>query len=114
MRVFTTREQTDKLVELGFEPPKSISGFKTKRPYNVDNMVVFDDTQYPIYAYSIGELITMLPEGASRGRLYMELHSLWNVGYSNTVLHSSESELIDALFSFILQLKEIGYYDLKR
>lgn len=67
MRQYTTPEQTAKLIELGFEKPKSISGFYTKPPYEYDaktnsKIAVYDDTQYPIYAYSIGELISFLPD----------------------------------------------------
>ena len=63
--------------------------------------------------YSLGELISLLPKRIYSGSLYIELNSLWNVGYANTVLHATETELIDALFSLAVKLKEIGYYETK-
>jgi hypothetical protein len=66
MKQYTNESQTAKLIELGFEKPKSISGYCQRGPYENDaetntKMVVYDDTQHPIYAYSIGELIEKLP-----------------------------------------------------
>ena len=103
MRLFTTKEQTQKLVELGFNSPQSI---KSAVPMGIGAAWLNRE-------YSLGELISMLPERTYSGTLYMELQSLWNVGYSNTVLHCSDNELIDAVFSLAVKLKEIGYYDIK-
>jgi hypothetical protein len=73
MKLYTNESQTAKLIELGFEKPKSISGYYTKPPYEYDaktnsKIVVYDDTQYPIYAYSIGELLSILPSNI--GKIY--------------------------------------------
>ena len=67
MRQYTDEIQTAKLIELGFDKPKSISDYYQRGPYEYDaetntKMVVYDDTQYPIYAYSIGELLSFLPK----------------------------------------------------
>ena len=120
MKQYTTPEQTAKLIELGFEKPKSISGYRQRGPYEYDaetntKMVVYDDTQYPIYAYSIGELIEMLPPiivwkrknlASTIARTtfnsfvsYAELD-----GTPHIVVNSAE--LIDALYDMVVKLKE--------
>lgn len=112
MKQYTTPEQTAKLVELGFEKPKSISGYCQRGPYEYDaetnmKMVVYDDTQYPIYAYSIGELIEILHclpmvidiSGAS------VVSSGLGRGYG---IYTQSKELIDALFEQIVKLREEG------
>lgn len=120
MKQYTTTEQTAKLIELGFEKPKSISGYYQRGPYEYDaetntKMVVYDDTQYPIYAYSIGELIEMLPMiiGKDYGytlSIYMD-GAWWIVAYDNgdeyTTLYSiTRVELVDALFDMVVKTKE--------
>jgi hypothetical protein len=121
MKQHTTPEQTAKLIELGFEKPKSISGYYHRGPYEYDaeantKMVVYDDTQYPIYAYSIGELIEMLPRTIKN---YYNL-SIFSTSQDWWVLYgmigdgdmwSIEREvyrnnLIDALYDMIVKLKE--------
>lgn len=112
MKQYLNSEQTAKLIELGLEKPKSISGFCQRGPYEYDaetntKMVVYDDTQYPIYAYSIGELIGMLPEFSSIYDL-TNMHTMkrcWYVGHVST-LNVSADELIDALYDMIVKLKE--------
>ena len=112
MKQYTTPEQTAKLIELGFEKPKSISGYCQRGPYEYDaenntKMVVYDDTQYPIYAYSIGELIEMLPEFSCIYDL-TNMHTMkrcWYVGHVST-LNVGADELIDALYDMIVKLKE--------
>ena len=52
MKQFTTPKQTAKLIELGFEKPKTL----------VDKYYDFDTEAYAeVKVYSIGELIEMLP-----------------------------------------------------
>ena len=120
MKMYTTPEQTAKLIELGFEKPSGISGYYTKPPYEYDaktnsKIVVYDDTQYPIYAYSIGELISFLPKSIKVNDLFFTLciHSsndYWIVEYADIAFGSqarlSKEELIDALFAEIVILKE--------
>ena len=95
MKQYTTPEQTAKLIELGFEKPKSIVGHDGYWGYD--------------YAYSIGELIGMLPEFSSIYDL-TNMHTMkrcWYVGHVST-LNVSADELIDALYDMIIKLKEEG------
>lgn len=97
MKQYTTPDQTAKLIELGFEKPKGLadaepSSGKWVRP-----------------AYSIGELIEMLPEFSCIYDL-TNMHTMkrcWYVGHIST-LNVSADELIDALYDMILKLKEEG------
>ena len=122
MKQYTTPEQTAKLIELGFEKPKSISGYRQRGPYEYDaetntKMVVYDDTQYPIYAYSIGELIEMLPpiivwkrKNLASTIARTTFNSFVSYAELDGTPHIVENsaELIDALYAMILQLKEKG------
>ena len=114
MKQYTTPEQTAKLIELGFEKPKSIGGYKPKfsveyEEEQVSRVDVSEDTDSPIYAYSIGELIEMLPDFINIWDLtdFNANKKIWNVGYafSPTI---SRPELIDALFDMVVKLKEEG------
>lgn len=97
MKQYTSKDQTAKLIELGFEKPKGLadaepSSGKWVRP-----------------AYSIGELIEMLPEFSCIYDL-TDMHTMkrrWYVGHVST-LNVSADELIDALYDMIIQLKEEG------
>ena len=104
-----TPEQTAKLIELGFEKPKI--GVKER---------TFDDW-YIRPAYSIGELIEMLPStlpnNPYRPPLTFELNKKWRVFYGVQEEYSWEwsiwyeeecKELIDALFAMCVKLKEKG------
>ncbi len=101
MKQYTTPEQTDKLIELGFEKPKSIESHDGYWGYN--------------YAYSIGELIEMLP------RIIRPLHCRKIIGVSveysfddpfgstpPLYLFCQGSELIDNLYDAVVKLKEEG------
>lgn len=115
MKQYTTPEQTAKLIELGFEKPKRISGYYQRGPYEYDaetntKMVVYDDTQYPIYAYSIGELIEMLPPRYNHEDLEINRDwrfERWIVFYRGDDA-TAATELVDALYNMILRLKEEG------
>ena len=112
MKQYLTQEQTAKLVELGFEKPKSYHDIEW------DGMEAYD---YQI-AYSIGELIEMLPTYIERidGIL---IDALLNIGYDffkhcwvvayidddEYKYRTSGSELIDALYDMVCKLKESGY-----
>ena len=116
MKQYTTPEQTAKLIELGFEKPKSLADAEPS------------SGEWVRPAYSIGELIKMLPmtiaaeiwwgenkgeEGVwglridTSGREYG-----WDISYerddSAYLYREGRSELIDALYDMIIKLKEEG------
>lgn len=98
MKQYTTTEQTVKLIELGFEKPKS--EVKTEQA---------GDYAWYNPAYSIDELIEMLPEFSCIYDL-TNMHTMkrcWYVGHVST-LNVSADELIDALYDMIVKLKEEG------
>lgn len=109
MKQYTTPEQTAKLIKLGFEKPQGISGYYQRGPYEYDTetntkMVVYDDTQYPIYAYSIGELIEFVNQiGDNELRIFRD-DKVWSI----TTDFNSEAnkELIDAIYCMLIRLKE--------
>ena len=104
MKQYTNESQTAKLIELGFEKPKT--------PWYYDNGT-------PIcggYIYSIGELLSFLPKeidcNGFKDTLYIFVNqSAWVVEYSDFLgeLYSTyKSELIDAIFDVCVKLKEEG------
>jgi hypothetical protein len=109
MRQFTTPEQTAKLIELGFEKPKCEVKAEQAGDYAWYNP-----------AYSIGELIEMLPpkietemeDESDDEYAWLSLEEGWDVLYRSgyyiveRVIHSKE--LIDALFEMLVQLKVEG------
>lgn len=107
MKQFTTTEQTAKLIELGFEKPKTCLGVGTKEEAG-------DLELGYICAYSIGELIEMLEEVAS----VVISYSYQKRGYYVRVIipkregggmyRISQIELIDALYDMCVKLKEEG------
>ena len=95
MKQFTTPEQTAKLIELGFEKPKSEVKAEQAGDYAWYNP-----------AYSIGELIEIL----SAYQLCLDIRSIdcfvtSAFGRVGGVFTKNE-ELIDALFNQIIKLKE--------
>lgn len=100
MKQYTTTEQTAKLIELGFEKPKSCSGFS------------IDETKDAVfyYDYSIGELIEMLP--AKIEGLYCNIDRCgqrsWAISYDPMIYCCNCAELIDALYDMAVKLKEEG------
>ena len=120
--MYTTPEQTTKLIELGFEKPKSISGFYQRGPYEYDaetntKIAVYDDTQYPIYAYSIGELIKMLQKQVYQTEdsgipCDLNIHydgGTWPIVYiceRDGGFKTERLDLVDALYNMIVTLKE--------
>lgn len=115
MKQYTTPEQTAKLIEMGLEKPKSISGYCQRGPYEYDTetntkMVVYDDTQYPIYAYSIGELIEMLSNDDVATTRFEYDGFNWFVDW-DSLDHMRQTvgvELVDALYDMVVKLKEEG------
>ena len=108
MKQYTTSEQTAKLIELGFAPTGRIKEVRTVH----SKVEVVHDCNF-----TIGELIEMLPTWAKiKGYdcfLYIEppyYDGGWDVGYMrhNVELNQIATELTDALYAMILQLKEEG------
>lgn len=111
MRHYTTTEQTARLIELGFEKPCSIASVEPI--YGMGGISVAK-------AYSIGELIEMLPEAICESKddsyhyfLSIETDSLtWKVFYESedevTLCSTFGVELIDALHSMLALLKKHG------
>lgn len=100
MKQYTSNEQTAKLIELGFEKPSSIASVEPI--YGMGGISVAK-------AYSIGELIEMLPEFSSIYDLtdMLTMKRSWYVGHVST-LNVSADELVDALYTMIIKLKEEG------
>ena len=106
MKQYTTPEQTAKLIELGFEKPKS------------EVKVVEAEGTWDWYenAYSIGELIEMLPTSFENDNydtswLEIEAGAVWRVSYSSFGFidyDCERKELIESLFDMIVLLKEEG------
>lgn len=119
MKQYLTPEQTSKLIELGFAKPKSIGGYEPTfvveyEGVEVSNVIIGENKQCPIFAYSIGELIEMLPISFENNNddtswLEIEAGAVWSVSYSSFGFidyDCERKELIDALFDMILKLKE--------
>lgn len=96
MKLYTSTDQTAKLIELGFEKPKNEVKAEQAGDYAWYNP-----------AYSVGELIEMLPEFSCIYDL-TNMHTMkrcWYVGHVST-LNVSADELIDALYDMVVKLKE--------
>ena len=110
MKQYTTPEQTAKLIELGFEKPKHTFTFKL-----IEINDVKMDIDMPVSNYSIGELLSFLPKSIEVNGLFFTLciHSsahYWIVEYADisfgTQARLYKEELIDALFTELVTLKE--------
>ena len=127
MKQYTTPEQTAKLIKLGFEKPKSIGGYEPTFIVEYDgveasNIIIGENKQEPIYAYSIGELIELLQQYLeySGGVVDMEEDYYSLTIRRNKVMYcdpymdwievqwSEHEELIDNLFDACIALKEEG------
>ena len=105
MKLFTTELQTAKLIELGFEKPKSMNGEHNGWQF------------MPTPAYSIGELLSFLPPiiPQESGYYINITHDSvsWVIDYKQ---HGdtqykyivSDVELIDAIFDMLIKIKEKG------
>lgn len=93
MKQYLNLEQSNKLIELGYTLPKSIS----KLYYDDEGRV--EDIEY---SYSIGELLSFLPiisiDHKATGYIIF-------VCYSNSLELITDIELIDALFVACVKLK---------
>lgn len=123
MKMDTTPEQTAKLIELGFDKPKSIGGYEPTyvveyEGVEVSNVIIGENKRYPIYAYSIGELLSILPSTvrevydlhieSSLTKWYVAYYWIGNGGEYYIKYEFSACELIDTLYMMILKLKEKG------
>ena len=110
MKQYTTPNQTAKLIELGFEKPKSYHDIEWDGTEAYDRQL----------DYSIGELIEMLPtDNNNIGwniRKHNSITDISKTQYSVIVdvnmflsAYTTESEeLINALYEMIVKLKEEG------
>lgn len=103
MKQYLTPDQTAKLIELGFEKPK-----------NIVEGELYSDIYF---AYSIGELLSFLPENIAKqdempSTLNISLlDSEWCVEYADFLgadFSFRNVELIDAAFNMVVKLKEEG------
>lgn len=101
MKQYTTPAQTAKLIELGFEKPCSIASVEP-----VHGMGGISVAK----AYSIGELISFLPDyGVSDRRIEFDgFHWIVDWDSFDKILHTLQAELIDALYDMVIKLKEDG------
>ena len=101
MKMYLNEQQTAKLMELGFEKPCSIASVEPI--YGMGGISVAK-------AYSIGELIEMLPMEDRAGERSMVYDGLeWVVNWDNddgTINQVVATELIDALYDMVVKLKE--------
>lgn len=113
MKLYTDEIQTAELIELGFEKPKRwcVEGISSR-------LIMYkhkEDNEG--FNYSIGELLSFLPESIKVNGLFFNLciHSssdYWIVEYADIAFGTQarlyKEELIDALFTEIVILKEEG------
>lgn len=114
MRQYTNESQTAKLIELGFEKPK---GWYVNGVTNNIKLYVNIDKNPMMFNYSIGELLSFLPKSIKVNDCYFTLtisaeFDNWLVEYVDIAYGSQayvrDVELIDALFTEIVMLKEEG------
>lgn len=109
MKQYTNEIQTFKLVEMGFKKPNGLE-FLVREQDNPDNAQIVQRM-----AYSIGELIEMLPEkitidGWDYSRVISEnevCYYFWELEVYFCICDSN-IQLIDNLFDAIVRLKEEG------
>ena len=107
MRQYTSSDQTAKLIELGLEKPSSIASVEPI--YGMGGICVAK-------AYTIGELIELLPENSSKRIRYVATKRAWVVdvdvlgksGCAKCYRGAYHAELVDALYDMIVKLKEEG------
>lgn len=92
MKQHTTQDQTAKLIELGFERPKTI----------VDKYYDYDAEAYKeVNHYSIGELLEFVDDFE-----VVKTYDKCIAVHNGTGTHFYGKEIIDALFELCVQLKE--------
>ena len=95
MRQYTTRQQTQHLIAIGFPLPQSVC-------LSPDNDIMIRG------AYSIGELISFLVNPKIE-----DLAEVYRVEYDGADKPFIEKELIDALYFACEDIKEKNYKDLR-
>lgn len=105
MKMYTNRDQTAKLIELGFEKPmNSVECELPKGDWRIGAVGIRK-------AYSVGELLSFLPEFVNwtprviRGNV---IEYSFETEGSELYYRNAHNELIDNLYDMILQLKEEG------
>lgn len=109
MKQYLDSEQTDRLLELGFPGPTSIS-------YLSDVIKLDGETPFAEYNYSIGELLSFFPHIISNenGRFMLDVFpaiARWHIVYfdrnkeNELYRWGGEKELIDLMFRALVQLK---------
>ena len=111
MKQYTSKDQTAKLIELGFPKPQSIESIDTEFDSAFDEHTIYN------MRYSIGELIEFLPTTFSKKDKYFHLdifpaRSGWFILYATLnreeYHRNFKRELVDALFEACVTLKEEG------
>jgi benzoyl-CoA reductase/2-hydroxyglutaryl-CoA dehydratase subunit BcrC/BadD/HgdB len=98
MKQYTSKDQTAKLIELGFPKPQ---GWGNKDISNGMSIALYNDGRED-FNYSIGELIKFLEH-----RIYrIENDMQWLV--DGVRVYRADEELINALFEACVTLKEEG------
>ena len=101
MKQYTDKDQTSKLLELGFSRPQ---GWGNKDISNGMSIALYNDGRED-FNYSIGELIEFLYCYNFSLSIYGLKGATWQVWAENKIW---ETELIDALFNMCVTLKEEG------
>lgn len=108
MKQYTSKDQTAKLIELGFPKPKSIIN-----EYKVLELSPYAPIEFE-YAYSIGELIEFLCPHFQTTNYHLTLRKIQELSWTvevedvnyNDLDYQVKQELIDALFCTCVTLKE--------
>lgn len=108
MKQYTDESQAAKLIELGFKKPESIIDAWAHET-DIDMEYVYE------YSYSIGELLSFLPEEIKSEEddfvASLQITSGWELyytTYSDIFYYVNNNELIDGLFDLCVKLKEKG------
>ena len=110
MKQYADKDQTAKLIELGFPKPK---GWGNKDISNGISIALYNDGRED-FNYSIGELIEFLPKRVGDAQIdFFAGLGKWFVRYEDryevspiTVKQWHSRELIDSLFDACVTLKE--------
>lgn len=114
MKQYLDEQQTDKLIELGFEKPKNTQYVQRAKARNLHSpFIEFGEPEFE-GSYSIGELLSFLPTSWEGDDYYALTIRGSKVMYSDPYLDWIEidwvkhEELIDNLFDACVELKEEG------
>lgn len=110
MKQYLDKDQTAKLIELGFPKPQSIESIDAEFDSAFDEHTIYN------MRYSIGELIEFLPKRIDSGLIDFFFGRIeWFIRYEDrhnmpplTLKQWLSRELIDALFKACVTLKEEG------